>query len=39
MNAISHAVFDVELLEHEGIHSHRLEWFNNLCAAIDDQVG
>jgi len=39
MNAISHAVFDTELLEHEGIHSHRLEWFNNLCAAIDDQVG
>lgn len=38
MNAISHAIFDTELLEHRGVRLHRLEWFNELCTAISNQV-
>ena len=39
VNAISHPIFDMELLEHQDVRLHRLEWFNKLCTAIIDQVG
>ena len=38
VNAISHAVFNVELLDHNDIRSNRLQWFNKLCVAISNQV-
>lgn len=38
MDAISHAIFDTELLKHQDIRLHRLEWFNKLCTAINNQV-
>jgi len=38
MNAISHSVFNADLLAHGDVRGNRLSWFNDLCKAIAEQV-
>lgn len=38
MNAISHSIFNVDLLTHADVRKNRLTWFNDLCRAIVQQV-